>query len=434
MKAKEIIILILVVAAGIFFTHAKTGKLRFDWEDYVALGWNAYTFEESGVIEAPLPALLKVTNAHGSVEIAGATEDRITFTLKKKIWRRNEARARQVAESLHPIFDRDGEAIKLSTNRSEFKKRNFETSFRITCPENMGVEVMNSHGLVKVEAVGNSVISNRHGRVVATDVRGEVELENTYEPVELENIQSRCRVKSRHADVTARSVRGEMAIETSYARIDLRDIEKKVTVNAPHTAVVGQNLAGGVEIQNSYEPITLLRVGPVDIRARHCSVEADEVGGNVRIDNRYGRVKLNDVRGSIWISGKNLALDGRAIIGEEIHVSSSYEDVELVDFSGKATVAVSHGKVLLSPLPLTAPLDVRCDYSPIVLYWPEEEKYPLEARTKNGKIQWRLPGEIHIEEEDNLTTARAFVEMGDRPKISLFTTYSNIRLEAGSPR
>lgn len=434
MKAREIIVLILVLAAGIFITHAKTGKLHLDWEDYVALDWDAYTFEESGVIEAPLPALLKVTNAHGSVEIVGTAEDRITFTLKKKIWRRNGERARQVAENLHPIVRHNGDAIELSTNRSEFRKKNFETSFRITCPENTGVEVVNSYGPVKVEAVGNCVISNRHGQVAAKDVRGTLELENSYESVELENIQSSCRVKSRHADVRARSIQGETVMETSSAKIELRDIEKKVTITAPHTSVDGQNLPGGVKIQNSYAPITLIRVGPVDIQTRHSSVDADEVRGDLRIDNNYARIKLQDVQGNVWVSGKNLAMGGRSIVGEEIYVFSSYEDVELADFCGKTTVLVSHGKVLLSPLPLTGPLEVRCDYSPIVLYWPQEEKYPLEARTKNGEIHWRLPGKILIQEEDSLTTARAFVENGDRPRIFLSTTYNDIRLEERSPR
>ena len=32
MKAKEIILLILIITVGIFFYHAQTGKIWIDWE------------------------------------------------------------------------------------------------------------------------------------------------------------------------------------------------------------------------------------------------------------------------------------------------------------------------------------------------------------------------------------------------------------------
>ncbi len=434
MKAREIIALVLIIAAGIFFTHLKTGKLRFDLEDYVAFDWNAYTFEESGEIESPFPSVLNIINAHGSVEIEGVTGDKFTFTLKKKIWRRNEEKARQVALSLHPVIKRDGSTLYLSTNREEFKKRNFETSFLITCPENIEVKVRNSYGPVKIQRVGKSSIANRHGQVVARDIRGELSIENNHEAVELENIHSSCQLKSRHSDVTAKQVEGEMAIETSYAKIELQDIAQKVAIQAPHTSITGEDLPGAVEIENSYEKISLKRTGPVDIQTRHSPVDIEEANGDLRVRNDYGRVRLVGIRGNIWISGKNLAISGRSVVGQEIYLSASYEEVELMHFSGKATVLVSHGQLLLSPLPLIAPIEVRCDYTPIHFYWPSGENYPFEARTKYGDIRWMLPSEIQVNEENNLTTAKAYAELIEKPRIFLSTTYSDIRVEAGLAR
>lgn len=436
MKTREVIFLILVIAAGIFFTHVRTGKLHFDfdWEDYVALDWNASTFEESGAIEAPLPAVLKVENAHGSVEIVGAAEDKISFILKKKIWRRTEEKARQVAANLHPVVTREESQVRLSTNREEFKKKNFKTSFRITCPENMVVEVTNSYGPVKIQAVGRSTILNRHGKIVASDVRSEIWLESSHDAVDLENVQSHCRVKSRHADVSARLIQGEITVETSFGKIDLHDIGQKVTIKAPHTEVSGKDLAGPVEILNSYKRISLTRVGPLQIETRHSPIEVTEVHGDLNIRDSYADVQLKEMHGNIWISGKNLAVIGRTLIGEKIYISSSYKDIELSDFSGKTTILISHGKVSLTPLPLVGPIEVRGDYSPIFLYWPPGEKFPFEARTKSGDIHWRLPGDIQLSQQDRFTTARVFTELGDRPGIFLGTTYCDIEVAPGPPR
>jgi hypothetical protein len=434
MKLKEIFLLLLVIAAGVFFYHARTGKLDFDWEDYVALDWNEYNFEESRVIEPPLPPALKVINAHGDVEITGTEDDKISFTFKKKIWRRNEEKASQVAENLHPVVARDDFFLTLSTNRDEFKKRNFETSFLITVPLNMDIDVRNSYGLVKADGVGKATIYNRHGQVAAARVAGELKLENSYEDVDVEAIQSNCRISSKHSTILAREVMGEMTVEHSYGRIQLRDIAQKVTIDAPHAEISGQDLPGALEIRNSYERISLSRVGPTTIDSRHAVVEIDEITGNLEVRDDYERLKLNSLRGNLWVSGRNLAVRGRAISAEEIYISSSYEDVELVDFTGKTTVLLSHGQVSLTPLPISAPIEVRCEYSPITLFWPPGEKYPLEAQTKNGDIFWRLPGDILITEENSLTRARAFAELAGKPRLFLSTTYSDIRIEEGFPK
>ncbi len=434
MKAREIVLLVLIIAAGVFFYHAKTGKLDFDWEDYIALDWNEYNYEESQVIEPPLPPALKVLNAHGDVEIRGIEGDKIIFTFKKKIWRRNEERARQVAEKLHPVVEKDDFFLTLSTNRDEFKKRNFETSFILTVPVNMDIDVRNSYGLVMAEAVGKAAIFNRHGKVSAAKVAGELKLENSYEDVDVEAIQSNCWITSKHSTLLARGVTGEMTIDQAYGAIRLLDVSGKVEIDAPHTEISGEDLPGALDIRNSYEKISLSRVGPTTIDSRHAVVDIDDITGNLEIRDDYGRIKLSRLNGNLWISGKHLAVHGRAIGAQEIYVSSSYEDVELIDFSGKTTVLLSHGKVSLTPLPITAAIEVRCDYSPITLYWPAGEKYPLEAQTKNGDIYWRLPGNIAIEEQNSLTRARAFAEIADKPRLFLSTTYSDIRIEEGFPK
>jgi DUF4097 and DUF4098 domain-containing protein YvlB len=434
MKLKEIFLLLLIIAAGVFFYHAKTGKLNFDWEDYIALDWNEYNFEESQVIEPPLPPALKVINAHGDVEIRGTEDNKITFTFRKKIWRRNEEMANQVATSLHPVVAKDDSFLTLSTNRDEFKKRNFDTSFFITVPLNMDIDVRNSYGLVKADGVGKAIIYNRHGKVAAARVAGELKLENSYEDVDLEAIQSNCWITSKHSTILARQVMGEMTVDQAYGRIQLLDVSRKIAIDAPHTEISGEDLAGPLEIRNSYEKISLSRVGPTKIESRHAVVDIKDVTGNLEIRDDYERLKLNSLHGNLWVSGKNLAVFGRAISAEEIYISSSYEDVELTDFAGKTTVLLSHGKVSLTPLPITAPIEVRCDYSPITLFWPPGEKYPLEAQTKNGHIFWRLAGKILIEENNSLTRARAFAELVDKPRLFLSTTYSDIRIEEGFPK
>ncbi|MGB7296249.1 MAG: hypothetical protein WBC70_11725, partial [Candidatus Aminicenantales bacterium] len=165
MKAKEITLLIFIIAVGVFAYHVQSGKIDITWDDVFAFDFNEYVYEETQVIEPPLPASLRVLNAHGRVDVQGVDTDRVTFTFTERIRRQNEEKAREVADELHPVITKDDSAITLTTNRKDFRRRNFETDFRITVPSGMPVEVTNSYGHVRADRVGETMVDNRHGEV-----------------------------------------------------------------------------------------------------------------------------------------------------------------------------------------------------------------------------------------------------------------------------
>ena len=443
MKAKEIVLLIFIIVVGVFFYHAKTGKILFDWnlDELIGLDLEESTAQESQVIEPPFPPAFKVTNAHGDVEIQGTESDKITITLLKTAWRRNAEKAKEILDNLHLIIAKDERAVTLTTNRDELESRRkyfgvnrgFETAFRISVPLNMSVEVTNSHGLVRVAKVGKTTVRNPHGEIVASEVNGELQLENSYEDIRLSDIGSACQIKSGHSSIFVDGVQGELKIATSYGTVQLKKAAQKVVVDGSHTEVTGEDLSGPLDIQNSYEKISLVRVGPTKIEGQHSEIEADDANGGLEIRDTYESVNLNNIRGNLNISGNNLSISGKNVVGEEIYISTSYENVELSDFSGKTKVLQSHGDVVLDPLPLTGPIEVHGEYAPITLYWPAGEQYPLEAQTKNSEIHWRLPGEITVEEKDSLSVARAFLDLTGKPRIMLTTTYGDILFEPGSP-
>jgi DUF4097 and DUF4098 domain-containing protein YvlB len=433
MKAREVVLLIFIIIAGVFFYHAKTGKIDWEWHlgDFFEWDQELFTYEETQAVDAPLPSLFKVVNAHGNVEIQGVEGGGISITMVKKIWRRTEEEASEIAGRLHAVVTKDDLAVTLSTNREEFKRRNFETDFRISLPLETAIDVTNRYGLVRAVRVASAAIDNSHGQVVVSEVPGNLMIVNSYEDVEIENIQSGCEIRSRHSNIQAAEIAGEMRIENSYGSIRLRDIGQKITIEAPHTEIRGEDLPGALDIQNSYEKIALLRVGPLKIDGHHSRIEAAEVNGDVIITDNYEPVTLSQVRGKVQVTGKSMSVSGKDIVGEEIYVSSSYEPIDLRDFAGKTTILLSHGELTLRPLALTGPVEARCDYTPIVFFWPGEELYPLEAQTKNSDIRWQVGGEISIEEKNGLTVARAFSGIQDKPRILLITTYNDIQVEKG---
>ena len=431
MKAREIILLVLIIAGGIILTQEKTGKIWPDWRaaDFLFFDGRAFTYQESQTLEAPLPATLRVANAHGDVTVEAAETDRITLTLEKIIRRRDEAEARAAADKLKVIVTRDAGAVVIGTNRDELTNPRLDTNFRIAVPAGMAVEVENGYGAVKVRGVSSAAVVNRHGDVDASAIGGALKIENSYERVNVEGVGGACEINSAHSEVMARSIGSGLTLTHSYGTVTLQDIAVKAVVEGLHSEIVARNITGPVEIRNSYEPVTLGTVGPVKVTGHHTDVDAEDVNGDLEVATDYAHVSARSVRGSLRVTGKSVGVSGNGVTGGEIDISTSYEPVELTGFSGKATVIVSHGDITLAPLPLTGPIEVRGEYAAIRLLWPDGGPYPFAARAKSGEVAWQLAEPVQVEDKEGVREVMAFSSHTDKPGILLVTTYDDIEVE-----
>jgi hypothetical protein len=170
-------------------------------------------------------------------------------------------------------------------------------------------------------------------------------------------------------------------------------------------------------------------VGPVKVTGHHTDVDAEGVNGGLEIATDYGHVSARSIRGGLRLTGKSVGLSGDGLSDGEIYVSTSYEPVELSGFSGKTTVIVAHGDVVLAPLPLTGALEVRGEYAGITLRWPDGGPYPLEARARSGEIVWQLAEPVQIDDKEGVQEVRVFTGFPAKPGILLVTSYDDIAVE-----
>jgi DUF4097 and DUF4098 domain-containing protein YvlB len=434
MRFREVLLVIVLLLAGVVIYQAQTGKwdLHFGWEDGVFGAGNEYGFEESRTIEAPLPATLEITNSHGWVEVRGGDAEAVQLTFKKRVWRKDEAEAKEIADKLHYKLDRTADRLSLSTNRDEFTKRNFETGFVLTVPRRMTVRVTNSYGTVKVEAVKEADVRNRHGEVSASEIDGPCRLESSYEAIEARNLGAGCEVVNKHADVSLSKVAGDVRVEAPYSAVRIEDAGGKAEVTGGHTAVEIRRVQGDVSVESSYEDISLSGTGGARVRARHAPVEASDVRGDLDVQTTYEPVTARNVAGSFWVFGHNVRVTADGVGGREITVTTTYEGVDLSGFSAALKVSVRHGNITLRPNALGSPMDVRGEYSAIDFFWPAGGTAPLEAQSRGGNVSWGLPGKPSLEKSNGTSVVKAFVENAGRPGVTLSTTYGDIRIEEKS--
>lgn len=432
MKAREIFLVLLIIGAGVFIYYAKTGKLDIAWDggDLFLFGrGEEFVFEESEEISAPLLRELQVINAHGSVEIQGTETDKITIVFKKSIIRRNGDEARKIADQLKMVVNRSEPKLVLSTNREAFKRKNFETHFKISVPAGMEVLVKNSYGLVKTAGTGKTDIANPHGEIQASDIAGGLIVNSSYEDVSILNARTDCQVTCPHAKITVIGVRGGLLLDHRYGDVELENIAGKVIVKGSHSRVTGKGLKAEVEVGSSYEPIVLTEVGPTTIRGHHSDIEAKAVAGSLSITDNYARVLLDDLKGDLRIDGTNMEIRARSVAAEEIRIETSNQNVEILGFTGKTTVRLNHGDLVLEPDAVTGPIDVQATYAAIRFGWPAGGRFPFEGRTRSARILWNLAERPSLEESNGESLTKAFQEETGKPSVTLSTSYADIRIE-----
>jgi len=434
MRARDFFLALLIIAAGLFLTYAKSGRFD-DW----TVVWNGpwfgstdeFAYEETREIAGPVPAELRVQNAHGIIEIAatGGT-DKAVVTFKKRIRSRNRTEADKVAADLRMTVAAVEGRLVLGTNREEFKRRNFSTDFKIVIPPATSVVVKNSYGLVRIEGAGKSEIENPHGDVTVLGSAGPLTVVSSYSRVEVDGVRGEARISAPHADVDVRNVDGAVDLDHSYGSIGLDRIGRRTVVKGNHSEITAQNLAGEAEIASSYERITVAAAKSVKVRAHHCDIEARDIDGAFDLENSYGQARLNRLTGDLRIDGQNIAVSALDLGSGKIFVRTSNENVTLSGFSGPAEAVLTHSVLTLEPAAaLSGPVDVQGEYVDVLLSWPAGFRAPFEGRTRNGRILWNLADKPDSETSNGTTELFAYSSATGKPKVKIATAHADIRVE-----
>jgi hypothetical protein len=430
MKTKEFFLLLLIITAGVVFTHIYLEKwdVTFGWEEEWFWDAEEFTYEETEILEPPFPSSLQIINSYGDIVIKGAEQDNIQIQFTKRIRRRDEERAREIADRLDMVIERDPDQVILSTNRQEVRRSKMGTDFTLTVPAGMDVLVKNRYGDVKVSRLGTAELIARNGKVVAWDIAKKLTIWNSYEDVEADNVGLGCHVDSRNSDIKLSRIKGDTWIDQRHGSIDLEDLGGRLDIDAPHSQIYAKGITGPLGIENSYAKITLIEVGPCIITGNNSPVTINGARENVEVYDRYSQVRLENIQGDVRVEGRDLNITGRGIQAEQIALSSSYKDIVLEDFVGETTITLDNGKVTLSPAPLTHALEVKGTYAAVRLVWPSDIMYPIEAQTKGGDIHWKLPVDPAMNVNNGVSILKAFLEQ-PYPAIRISTSHADIIID-----
>lgn len=183
------------------------------------------------------------------------------------------------------------------------------------------VTVDTSYEKVVLRDVGPAEITARHAAVTAEDVRGDLKVRTTYEPIQARRVQGDLVVSAENAAVTADGVGGaKISVATSYEKVALSGFSAEVAVTNRNGAVslAPLDLKHGMDVRNDYGEIAL--AWPDGESAR---LEAQAKGGTVHW-GLAARPDVDETNGTSVVK----AFSGSAA-APLIHLSTSYDDIRI---------------------------------------------------------------------------------------------------------
>jgi len=427
MKAKEVVLLILIVLLGVGFHYLQDFKTSLDGWDLRLIKGQPFVFEEN--LQLKPAASVEIINAHGQVEVEGAEVQEISVTLEKKVWARNEEEARKIADQLKLLTTESPDRWLISSNRETFRKKSFTTSFRLTVPRETAVKIKNSFGLVRVSRVKEAQVENKHDRVDVFEIAGPVKVINAFDDISLMDISGSCQVDARHASLLLSRISGPVRVDCAHEEVELFDLRNSLSMESQHSKINGVKIVGPVEISGSYEPMSFSETtGSLTIKGHHSPITVDHLKGELKVENIYEPVKLFNIEGNVTVDGKSLAIKANAVQAEKIYLRSSYEDVRLEDFSGELHLELSHGEAFLAPATLSYPVEVKGQYADLNFLWPADQTCSFQAQSKGGEVKWELSRPYDEKKTNGTTIIRAFMTTDSTPRLNLNTTYGTIKI------
>lgn len=427
MKTKEILLLILIILIGVGFHYLSDLKIKIDeWDLDFPFRGESYQFEEHS-IEAPAD-ILEIINSHGSIQIEGSETGEIEIIFEKKVWRKNEQEAREIADRIKLLSTRDNQKLVLTTNRDSFRKKNFATSFRVRVPADTRIAIKNSYGLVRLARVKEVDLENRHGRVEIIEISGAVRVKNSYEKVSIMDVSGDCHLETRHSSARLSRIEGPVQLDCAHENLELFDLNNNLKIQSRHTRIKALRVAGPLEISGSYELISLNEIGSAVVRGHHSPLEIDGVRGNLDLETSYERVRISNLEGDLVLRAKSSRIGITGVRGGRLKIETSYEPVNLENFSGQLELKSKHSSLSLAPSSLDFPMRITTEYGNISFFWPESQTARLEASSRGGRISWQLSIPPDENTSNGTALVRAFSQATDRPEIKLSAAYGDIRI------
>lgn len=394
MKARDVILAILIIAFGLSIKYGKNLKEGLTW---LFQERESFDFEENFVAESRDE--IQIEGKHLNLVFEGWDEERIEGKLIKRVYACSKEEAEKIQKEIKLEKEVMENLLKIRYHypyefRIDFFKVKFpasEITLYLKIPRGKTLKILTEHS-----------------------------------DMDFSGLKDRVEVENSHGDVKIRDCEGNFSVKNSHADIEVINLNGDIRIFSPHTSVNIEN-AINAEVEADYEDISIKNLKNLKLITKHSPVEISEVKGEIYIENSHSDISIKDSFLKGKIQGEHLEIDGEAISAEDLQISSSYEPIFLKNFSGNGKIYSKHNEIEIDVMK-GSNVEIECQYSDITVNLDREWKGEILMESYQGQLEaTHITGKI--EEKGRRKIFKA--DLGGENLLSVKTTYGKITLNRG---
>ncbi len=201
---------------------------------------------------------LKITNNFGDIKLLPADSKSIRIEAEVTVKCNDEKKARAYANDAIEI--KEGETTEISpknpANWSANEYSKAQIDFVIYVPKQVQVYAGGSFGDIKAEDIeGKCKIENKNGEIKATNIKGDVEIDNSFGDITISNVEGKAEITDRNGEIKAEGIFGTAVIEGHFGDISISRVNGSAVIENRNGRIEAVDILGDVRIKNSFGDI-----------------------------------------------------------------------------------------------------------------------------------------------------------------------------------
>lgn len=420
MKKRDLIIVVVVLAFGMFYNFVESGEIAFskgcsfsnrtlrDRQHPNSFPRKALTFTASEV------SIIEIDNRAGGIDVIKSEDDSITIKPEVRIYHRRKERARDIEKDIKILTRVNSEGkVHITINPDkDFPFTRARIYFKISAPENTKLDLWNRYGDIDVKGCGENIIAEgKHG------------------DVKIRNVNSGIRVKHRHGKVILYAIKGDVDLSSSHSRISIDDI-KGLELRSAHSVIAVDKVENATEADVSHSRFNLRNGAGFKLKGRHNILKLENIRNGVSITDSHSRVSLEDISGDIQIKARHSGIKLQRIEAGNVVVRNSHQSVRIEDITAKTVdVLTRNGRVTLDIRHIEERINIKNRHGSIRLYYPESLNPMFNIDLKYGNLKNKTDAEFTLIKD---RSRLRFNTLEGSPNIIVNNTYGDLYLNRNS--
>ncbi len=312
---------------------------RYD-SKFSALDLDASLTQSSVVTVDNDDIIIELNNHIGAVEVETWNRSSVETELTVN-YSESSKKSRNLAEEIRMVTSHKDDLITIEVIYPKDKEKTaniIASKLEVSLPRSNPVEIENSFGPVSISDLQNRLtIKSNFASIDVQRIDGDVTIGNSTGPIYMEEVSGALQVSNSFAPIEAADIDGEMKLANSYAPITVK------------------KSSGSLQISNSGVVMIHRHKGDAEIHSSNGEIEIYDIDGELNLTNSFGQVRIENVTGDVVARNANAQMEITGV-GGCLEVANSFaptyidgvkKDVQIASSNGPITIENAQSKVTI---------------------------------------------------------------------------------------